>query len=33
MNPDMISGGFFDPANDDEREPLTEADYEPLYDD
>jgi len=32
MNPEMIDGGFHDPANDEQPEPLTQTDYEPLYD-
>ena len=32
MNPEFIDGGFYDPANDEPGEPLTQTDYEPLTD-
>ena len=31
MSPDFIDG-YFDPANDEQPEPLTQTDYEPLCD-
>ena len=32
MNPNTLPGGAFCADNDDDREPLTQTDYEPLYD-
>ena len=32
LNPEFIDGGFYDPANDEPGEPLTQTDYEPLTD-